>query len=83
MPPLLWAGILRRRVHALVEDLRQFANPLGLAFQVADDVLDVTADGEAMGKPVGRDKEQGKASFVDFYGLKGRKNMPKICAKKL
>jgi len=55
----------------LIADLRAFASPLGLAFQVADDVLDVTADTDAMGKPVGRDKAQGKASFVDFYGLEG------------
>jgi len=64
-------GIAAQAPSSLIDDLRQFANPLGLAFQVADDVLDVTADGEAMGKPVGRDKEQGKASFVDFYGLEG------------
>ncbi|MGC6517240.1 MAG: polyprenyl synthetase family protein [Candidatus Puniceispirillaceae bacterium] len=59
----------------LIEDLRAFAKPLGLAFQIADDVLDVTADDVAMGKPVGRDKEQGKASFVDFYGLEGAQKM--------
>ena len=64
-------GIAAQASDAMVDDLRQFANPLGLAFQVADDVLDVTSDGAAMGKPVGRDKEQGKASFVDFYGLEG------------
>ena len=57
----------------VIDDLRAFATPLGIAFQVADDVLDVTADGAKMGKPVGRDKEQGKASFVDFYGLEGAK----------
>lgn len=57
----------------LVSDLRAFATPLGIAFQVADDVLDVTADTTKMGKPVGRDKDQGKASFVDFYGLEGAK----------
>lgn len=57
----------------LVADLRAFASPLGLAFQVADDVLDVTADSQAMGKPVGRDNAQGKATFVDFYGLDGAK----------
>lgn len=58
----------------LVDALRRFAAPLGLAFQIADDVLDVTADGAVMGKPVGRDKAQGKASFVDFYGLDGAKD---------
>lgn len=55
----------------LITNLRAFAAPLGLAFQVADDVLDVTANEQDMGKPVGRDKAQGKASFVDFYGLEG------------
>ena len=55
----------------LIRDLRAFAAPLGVAFQVADDVLDVTADSGAMGKPVGRDNAQGKATFVDFYGLEG------------
>ena len=58
----------------LVADLTSFASPLGLAFQVADDVLDVTAQEADMGKPVGRDKGQGKASFVDFYGLEGAKS---------
>lgn len=58
---------------AIIDDLRAFAAPLGLAFQVADDVLDVTANQAEMGKPVGRDKAQGKASFVDFYGLEGAK----------
>ena len=58
----------------IVADLRAFASPLGLAFQVADDVLDVTAEAAEMGKPVGRDKAQGKASFVDFYGLDGAKD---------
>ena len=59
---------------AVITDLRHFASRLGVAFQVADDVLDVTADAEMMGKPVGRDKAQGKASFVDFYGLEGAKS---------
>lgn len=60
---------------SVIDDLTLYAAPLGLAFQIADDVLDVTADNDVMGKPVGRDKEQGKASFVDFYGLEGAQKM--------
>lgn len=60
---------------AVIDDLTSYAAPLGLAFQIADDVLDVTADNDIMGKPVGRDKDQGKASFVDFYGLEGAQKM--------
>jgi geranylgeranyl pyrophosphate synthase len=59
----------------IIKDLEAYAAPLGLAFQIADDVLDVTADNAVMGKPVGRDKDQGKASFVDFYGLEGAQKM--------
>ena len=42
---------------------------LGLAFQIADDLLDYQADAEQIGKPTGRDAVQGKASFVEFLGL--------------
>ena len=59
----------------MIADLKAYAAPLGLAFQIADDLLDVTADNQVMGKPVGRDKDQGKASFVDFYGLEGAQKM--------
>ena len=59
----------------MINDLKAYAAPLGLAFQIADDLLDVTADNQVMGKPVGRDKDQGKASFVDFYGLEGAQKM--------
>ena len=69
--PVMGALATGKADAALLANLRGFAAPLGLAFQVADDVLDVTADTDAMGKPVGRDKDQGKASFVDFYGLEG------------
>ena len=59
----------------VISNLRDFATPLGLAFQIADDLLDVTANDETAGKPVGRDKEQGKASFIDFYGVDGARQM--------
>ena len=47
----------------------KFASHLGLAFQIADDLLDYQADADQLGKPVGRDAEQGKASFVELLGL--------------
>lgn len=47
----------------------KFASHLGLAFQIADDLLDYQADAEQLGKPAGRDAEQGKASFVELLGL--------------
>jgi farnesyl diphosphate synthase len=53
--------------------LRDYARALGLAFQIADDILDVVGDAEATGKAVGKDAEAGKATFVGLLGLEGAK----------
>lgn len=49
--------------------LRAYAQALGLAFQIADDILDVTGTEEAVGKRVGKDDAAGKATFVSLLGL--------------
>jgi len=49
--------------------LRAYAQALGLAFQIADDILDVTGDAAAMGKRLGKDAAAGKATFVSLLGL--------------
>lgn len=46
-----------------------YAEHIGLAFQIRDDMLDVIADQDEFGKPVGSDKEEGKRTFVDLLGL--------------
>lgn len=48
-----------------------YAQHLGLAFQIQDDLLDVTATTEALGKPAGSDQREGKTTFVDLLGLDG------------
>ena len=52
-----------------------YAQALGFAFQIADDLLDYGADPEALGKPVGRDAEQRKASLVSLLGLAEARQM--------
>jgi geranylgeranyl pyrophosphate synthase len=49
--------------------LAQFGEAIGLAFQVADDVLDATADAAKLGKTPGKDAAQGKLTYVAVYGL--------------
>jgi len=49
--------------------LRQYARALGLAFQIADDILDVTGDTEKTGKRLNKDAAAGKATFVSLLGL--------------
>lgn len=51
--------------------LRRYAAALGLAFQIADDILDVTGDETKTGKRVGKDADAGKATFVSLLGLEG------------
>ena len=54
--------------------LGAYANALGLAFQIADDILDVTSDAQTAGKRVGKDAAAGKATFVSLLGLDGARS---------
>ncbi|GLQ36507.1 (2E,6E)-farnesyl diphosphate synthase [Rhizobium albus] len=50
------------------ERLSRFGEAIGLAFQLADDLLDLTADEAAMGKATGKDADRGKATLVSLHG---------------
>ncbi len=52
----------------MLEHLARFSAPMGLAFQIVDDVLDGTADTETLGKPVGADQEKNKPTFLSVLG---------------
>ncbi|MGY8904232.1 MAG: polyprenyl synthetase family protein [Burkholderiales bacterium] len=52
-----------------VKAFSTFGSAIGLAFQVVDDVLDVTADAAALGKTVGKDAQQDKPTYVSLLGL--------------
>lgn len=51
------------------ERMAEFGSAIGLAFQLADDLLDVTADAAAMGKATGKDAAAGKATLVALHGI--------------
>ncbi len=53
--------------------LSAYAEDLGLAFQIVDDILDATGDAQALGKPVGQDSEMDKATFIKLFGMDGAK----------
>ena len=52
-----------------------YAENLGLAFQLKDDILDVTATTEVLGKPVLSDEKNEKSTFVSLYGVDGTKRL--------
>jgi len=62
-----------RMAQAEIAPLRQYAQALGLAFQIADDILDVEGDAEKTGKRLQKDAEAGKATFVSLLGLDAAK----------
>ncbi len=56
------------------EALDKYGDKLGLAFQIADDILDVEGDAAAVGKAVGKDAAAGKVTFVSHLGVDGAKS---------
>jgi geranylgeranyl diphosphate synthase, type II len=63
-PVLLFGG-----GEAATMGLRRFAAELGVLFQIVDDILDVTGDEAALGKPQGSDERHGKRTYVSVFGL--------------
>lgn len=62
--------------------LTEFANIFGLAFQIKDDILDVTSTLEELGKTPGKDKTSNKATYVNIYGLEEAiKKLNSLCDK--
>ena len=57
-----------------IEKLSKFADKIGLAFQIKDDILSEEGNPEITGKPVGNDKERKKCTYISVFGLEGAKN---------
>lgn len=66
-------GVVGGGSEAEVAALAAYAEDLGLAFQIVDDILDATADAETLGKPAGQDAEMDKATFIKLFGMDGAK----------
>ncbi|MDD3371192.1 MAG: polyprenyl synthetase family protein [Alphaproteobacteria bacterium] len=61
--------------------LRNYAHDLGLAFQIVDDLLDAEGTEAETGKPVGRDAEAGKATFVTILGIERARAQAKLLSE--
>jgi len=69
------AGALLGRADALqAAALARYADAIGLAFQVSDDLLDVEGDAGAVGKRLAKDAAHGKATFVSLLGIDGARH---------
>lgn len=67
-------AILGRATAKEREALARYGLEIGLAFQIADDLLDIEGDAELMGKAVAKDAEAGKATFISLLGVEGARN---------
>lgn len=67
--PVKMGAILAGASKEDVEQLEKYAEKIGLAFQIKDDILSEVGNAEELGKPVGNDRERQKCTYVTKYGL--------------
>ena len=68
-------AILAGATEEQLQNLTSYAEKIGLAFQIKDDILSVEGDAAITGKPVGNDEERGKCTYVTKFGLEESKNI--------
>ena len=61
-----------------IKNVTEYANHIGLAFQIKDDILSEIGDEKILGKPTGNDREKGKCTYVSKYGLEESKKRLKM-----
>ena len=65
----------------LLTAAEEYGYQLGLAFQIRDDMLDVIGNVDEFGKPIGSDKEEGKVTYVDLFGIEGCREKVLACTE--
>jgi geranylgeranyl pyrophosphate synthase len=65
---------------AAIDAVDAFAREIGLAFQIIDDVLDVEASSDRLGKTAGKDAAAGKPTYPAFYGIGESRRRAAACA---
>ena len=75
-------AILGKASSEQYQAITDYARAIGIAFQIADDILDVIGDEALMGKTLGKDASQNKLTFVSLYGLDSARNNAKELIEK-
>lgn len=70
---MMIGGILAGATDITIRTLEKIAYNVGIAFQIMDDILDVTATFEELGKPIGSDERNNKVTYVTLHGLEESK----------
>ncbi|MHB1453629.1 MAG: polyprenyl synthetase family protein [Saccharofermentanales bacterium] len=72
--PVLAASVISEVPDDIYAVISEYAERIGLAFQIKDDILDVDSESEQLGKTTGKDARSGKSTFVTLLGLQSSKN---------
>ena len=70
---MMIGGILAGATDITIRTLEKIAYNVGIAFQIMDDILDITATFEELGKPIGSDERNNKVTYVTLHGLEESK----------
>ncbi|MEX2000272.1 MAG: polyprenyl synthetase family protein [Gemmatimonadales bacterium] len=68
---VVMGGLAAKADARVLAALQAYGGPVGLAFQIVDDILDATATSEALGKTAGKDALQGKSTYAELLGVEG------------
>ncbi|MBW1815097.1 MAG: polyprenyl synthetase family protein [Deltaproteobacteria bacterium] len=72
---VLTGGILNGGNDNQIDRLKDYANNIGLAFQISDDILDIQGDPSIMGKNTGADQNRNKSTYPSLLGIKESRNL--------
>jgi len=75
-------GIIGGASSIQLESLTGYAEDIGLAFQIADDVLNMVGTREELGKDAGTDEQRGKKTYPSFFGIDGARQLGKECVER-
>ena len=75
-------GIFGGATSSQLDSLTGYSEDIGLAFQIADDVLNMTGTREELGKDAGTDAKRGKKTYPTFYGIDGARNLAEQCIRR-
>ena len=75
-------GIIGGASSTQLESLTGYAEDIGLAFQIADDVLNMVGTREELGKDAGTDEKRGKKTYPSFFGIDGARRLGEECVER-
>ena len=79
-----WIDVYKRQSEAEIRTMERIASNVGIAFQIQDDILDVTSTTDELGKPVHSDEKNEKTTYVTLRGLeKAKEDVERISQEAL